>query len=336
MILFLLLIYIFLGSLGAWLILRYAGTIDLLDHSNDRSSHKGVIPKGGGIGILAAIVISSISAKITPAFWGAATALSFISLLGDRKEISPKLRLTVQFISAIIFLVFSHQYTHTSYPIPAILFFVLFIVATTNWYNFMDGINGIAAITAIVGFSLLTYYNLDSHSNNKLTILSVSIIFSCLGFMPFNFPKAKVFMGDVGSILIGFVFSSFVVMLSDNFLDFVCLTGFLFPFYADEFVTMAIRLKDGENFFKAHRRHFYQLLANEMSIEHWKVSIGYGLLQLIVGLSILFTRPFGVSYVILILSCFLAVFIIANYIIRKKLGVRYEEIKAKSHKKIRN
>ena len=325
MILFSSFLYIFLGSLGAWFISRYAGAIDLIDHSNDRSSHKGATPKGGGIGILAAFIISSLSAKITPAFWGTAITLSLISLLGDRKEISPKLRLPAQFIAAVVFLFFSHQYAHFSYSLPAMFFFVLFIVATTNWYNFMDGINGIAGITAIVGFGLLAYFSFNSCSDNRLAILSVSIIFSCLGFMPFNFPKAKVFMGDVGSILLGFVFASLVVMLSDNYLDFLCLTGFLFPFYADELVTMAIRLRDGENLLKAHRRHFYQLLANEMSIDHWKVSTGYGFLQLVVGLSVIFFRPFGVFPVISILSVFFAIFMFINYFVRKKLEVRHEK-----------
>ena len=93
-------------------------------------------------------------------------------------------------------------------------------------------------------------------------------------------------MGDVGSILLGFVFAGMVVFLSGNLLDFICMAGFLFPFYADELNTMIVRLRDGENLTKPHRRHLYQLLANEYGIAHWKVSLGYGLFQLIVGISI--------------------------------------------------
>lgn len=134
---------------------------------------------------------------------------------------------------------------------------------------------------------LLAVFNILTGGDSRFSILSICIALSCLGFLPFNFPKAKVFMGDVGSIMLGFVFASIVVMASKSFLDFVCLAGFLFPFYADEFVTMAVRIKDGENLLKAHRRHFYQLLANEISIDHWKVSVGYSILQIVVGLSLL-------------------------------------------------
>jgi Fuc2NAc and GlcNAc transferase len=70
-------------------------------------------------------------------------------------------------------------------------------------------------------------------------------------------------MGDVGSILLGFVFAAIVVMLSERFLDFVCLAGFLLPFYADELTIIFVRLKDGEDLLHAHRRHLYQLMANE-------------------------------------------------------------------------
>jgi Fuc2NAc and GlcNAc transferase len=132
-------------------------------------------------------------------------------------------------------------------------------------------------------------------------------------------PKAKVFMGDVGSILLGFVFAAMVVMLSKSFLDFVCLAGFLFPFYADELTTMAVRIRDRENLLRPHRRHIYQLLANEMGIDHWKVSVGYGALQLVVGLSILLARPLGVLPVITLLVIFFGGFVWATYVVRVRI-----------------
>ena len=183
----------------------------------------------------------------------------------------------------------------------------------------MDGINGIASVTGIAGFGLLALFNHISGGPGILTVLPVCIALSCLGFLPFNFPTARVFMGDVGSILLGFVFASLVVLISKSFSDFVSLAGFLFPFYADEFVTMAVRIKDGENLLKPHRRHFYQLLANELGIPHWKVSAGYGLLQLIAGTGILLLRPFGIIPVFAFLILFFLLFIFANYFVRIKL-----------------
>ncbi|NLD37450.1 MAG: UDP-N-acetylmuramyl pentapeptide phosphotransferase [Desulfatiglans sp.] len=314
--------------MGAWSISHYANYVGLLDHSNNRSSHVGIIPKGGGIGILIAFVISTIFAKISPAFWIPAVILSLISLIGDKREVSPKLRLPIQFLLTLSFIIFAPVLSDVLpsealklspvFSILIFIFFILFIVATTNWYNFMDGINGIAGITAIVAFGLLAFYNYISHGDSKLTFLAVSIALACIGFLPFNFPNAKVFMGDVGSILLGFVFASFVVMLSRSFLDFICLAGFLFPFYADEFVTMFVRLKAGENLLKAHRRHFYQILVNEMGIAHWKISVGYSALQLIVGLCILLIKPFGIIPVFGLLLFFFAGFVFANYFIRMR------------------
>jgi len=127
-------------------------------------------------------------------------------------------------------------------------------------------------------------------------------------------------MGDVGSILLGFAFAGMVVCLSKSFLDFVCLTSFLFPFYADELATMAARINNGENLFKPHRRHLYQLLANEKGITHWKIAIAYGLVQLIVGITILLVKPFGISVILLLLALYFISFIIVSSAVRKSLA----------------
>ena len=126
--------------------------------------------------------------------------------------------------------------------------------------------------------------------------------------------------GRVSVALVGLAcFVGLVVCLSKSFLDFVCLAGFLFPFYADELTTMAVRIKDGENLFKPHRKHLYQLLANEKGIAHWKISIGYGLAQLIVGITVLLLRPFGATIILPLLVGYFIAFIITSSIIRKNL-----------------
>ena len=128
--------------------------------------------------------------------------------------------------------------------------------------------------------------------------------------------------GRVSVALVGLAcFVGLVVCLSKSFLDFVCLSSFLFPFYADELATMAARIKDGENLFKPHRRHPYQLLANEKEIPHWKVSIAYGLIQLMVGITILLLRPFGLSVILPLLAAYFIAFIITSSVIRKSLTI---------------
>ena len=186
----------------------------------------------------------------------------------------------------------------------------------------MDGIDGIAGITGVVGFGLLSFFAYSSGINTPFFVLTICISLSCIGFLIFNIPKARVFMGDVGSIFLGFAFAGLVFLLSRTLLDFLCLVSFLFIFYTDELTTMAVRIRDGENLTKAHRRHFYQLLANEYEIPHWKISAGYGLLQLGVGISILLVKSFGALMVLLLLALYFAVFAGISFYVRSRLEIR--------------
>jgi Fuc2NAc and GlcNAc transferase len=303
---------------------KFAPKLGLVDLPNERSSHAMPTPKGGGVGILAAFVLSSLVLKIPASFWLPATFLALFSFLGDKVPLSPKLRLPVQFIAAL-FLLSSHLFSNSSSvlcPLSSALYLLslsFFIVGTANFYNFMDGINGIAGITGVVGFGLLAFYAYLSGVSSSFVVLAICMSVSCLGFLPFNMPKAKVFMGDVGSILLGFVFAGMVALLSKSLLDFICLTTFLFPFYADELATMVVRLRDGDNLSRPHRRHLYQLLANERGISQWKISLGYGLLQLIVGMSVLLVKPFGGIIVVLLLAGYFGGFVVLSFRFRRRL-----------------
>jgi len=307
----------FLGGVGAWLVSRFASIFGLMDIPNERSSHEIPIPvpKGGGIGILAAFVLASIAIGISASFWLPAAVLALFSFAGDRIDISPKFRLLVQFIAALTLLspilfsnsssVFCPLFSELSFPIRVLccLPLSIFIVGTANFYNFMDGINGIGGITGLVGFGLLGFYAFLSGGDSSFVALAICMSLACLGFLPFNMPKARVFMGDVGSILLGFVFAGTVVWLAKSFLDFVCMAAFLFPFYMDELSTMVVRLRDHSSremnlgrmgrLTRPHRRHVYQLLANELRVAHWKVSVGYGLLQAVVGTGALMVKGYG-------------------------------------------
>ena len=309
-----------LGEAGAWGIANYGMKLSLLDKPNSRSSHEAVTPKGGGIGILVAFFVCSIILSIPKSFWMPAVFLSLFSLWGDRSEINPKIRLLFQLAAGAIFLIGIITEKGDGITIHALMpLLLIFVVGTANFYNFMDGINGIAGITGIIGFGLVAFYASYSGHSSALSILAICISISCIGFLPFNVPNARVFMGDVGSILLGFVFSGLVVYISQNVLDFVCLMSFIFPFYADELVTMVIRLKNKEKLTKAHRCHLYQILANEYDIAHWKVSAGYGLFQLMIGISILLVKNMGLIKVISVLVLYGCFFAICSFIFRKKM-----------------
>lgn len=282
----------------------------IIDVPNERSSHSNIIPKGGGIGILANFVFLGIYLDLPVYFWVVGLILSIVSLCGDKFEIRPKLRLITHFSCCTFFLMgyfISINLNLLMYLM--ILPLSVFIVGTLNFYNFMDGINGIAGITGVFGFSLLAVWGSNSGIESRYVVFCMVMAFSCLGFLPFNFPHAKVFMGDIGSVLLGFAFACIVIVMSNDLSSFICTSAFIFPFYIDELSTMILRIRNGEALTKPHRKHIYQLLANEYGIAHWKISVSYGLIQLLVAVCVIVIKPFGVLPLIFILSffCFISI-----------------------------
>lgn len=290
-----LLIAYLLGWTGAWFISRYAYRFGLIDIPNDRSSHSLPTPRGGGIGILAAFIVSSLYLQLQLLIWLPAAVLALVSFFDDKLDLSPQIRLSIQFVAAFAITSFWILSCHSSslFTPLLVLFFSFVIVGTANFYNFMDGINGIAGITGVVSFVLLGFYAHMYAHQLPLALSAYCMAAACLGFLPFNIPNAKVFMGDVGSILLGFIFAAYIVILSDKIAVFLLLAGFLSTFYADAITTLWIRKRDGESLSQAHRRHLYQLFANQKKVAHWYVSAIYGLIQTAMGIILLLVYPLG-------------------------------------------
>lgn len=305
------------GLSGAWTVGQVGKKFSLIDLPNERSSHSQPTPRGGGVGILAALAMAGIVSGLSIWLLGPLCALSLMAGYGDKVELSARLRLAGQLVLIAAFVLATSRSPACRYfTSPLASFWIIYIVGTANFYNFMDGINGIAGITGVVGFSLLSFYIYRWGGQTALGVLSLCMAFSCIGFLPLNMPRARVFMGDVGSILLGAVFASLVFLASRTFLDFLCMSSLLFPFYADELSTMVVRLRDGENLTEAHRRHIYQLLANERRIAHWKVSVGYGIMQVLVGVSVLLARPIGLLAVLGVLAGWFGFFVTCGYYVR--------------------
>jgi len=288
-----------LGLAGAWFVSRYAFRVGLVDIPNSRSSHNQPTPRGGGIGVLAALGVSVILMQLPLSFWLPASLLSLVNIFDDRLGLSAKTRLIFQFAAALAVILLGTPLfgPHASQVSLSILLLCVFIVGTANFYNFMDGINGIAGITGAVGFGLMAVFCHFQGSDHALLVFATCLSTACLGFLPLNVPRARVFMGDVGSILLGFTFAIMCVALARSAVDFLVLCGLLSTFYADALTTLYIRKRDGERLSQAHRRHLYQLLANRMQIPHWKISLGYGAVQAGVGTMLLFLRSAGVEVV---------------------------------------
>lgn len=288
---------------------HYAYRFGLLDMPNQRSSHKLPTPRGGGIGILLALIFCSIRLSIPLSYWLPAVFLSLVSFFDDKLNLTPKIRILFQFAAALaVALTLSNNY----YQFSVIQFLIIismsvYIVGTANFYNFMDGINGIAGITGAVAFLLTALYAHENAADTAISTIALGLAASCVGFLPFNIPKARVFMGDVGSILLGFVFASLCLILSKSVTDFLVICGFMSTFYADALTTLYIRKRDNEKLSQAHRRHLYQLLANQLETPHWKVSVSFGLVQVFIGVALINLKPFGLvpvlSFEVLLLIC---------------------------------
>ncbi|MDA3915764.1 MAG: glycosyltransferase family 4 protein [Deltaproteobacteria bacterium] len=307
------------GFLGAWGIMKYGDIIGINDIPNNRSSHSQAIPKCGGIGVLLAFIFCSLMLSIPLYFWLPGLVLSLVSFWGDRFEITPKIRLLIQFACAFIFLggLFFTGQTEISG-----LFFLplaVFITGTSNFYNFMDGIDGIAGITGCIAFFLLWVFNNLKGIDEIYGLFCIAMVFSCIGFLFFNMPKARVFMGDVGSILLGFIFSCLMIILSVSPMDFLIMAGFLFPFYLDELFSIAVRIRIKNSLFKPHRKHIYQLLANEMGIDHWKVSLGYAFSQLLIGMALILAGSKGYPFLFLVYGITCTGFLFISLYVWKKV-----------------
>ncbi len=302
-------ISIILGALGALLVSQYGPAFGFMDVANARSSHLTNTPRAGGIGIFIAFLISGF-------FWfnniPLVILISIAGLLGlaeDRFSLPSKLRLGAQLILATFIVIQIFGIPSLIEGFSLFLLWIIFITGTTNFYNFMDGIDGIAGLTGVVNFMLFSIFSHYFLKDSTITLLSIALSSACLGFLIFNFPRAKVFMGDVGSILLGFTSASLVVVASSNINIFFCLIMFLCTFYADAMVTLYYRWRRKENLMQAHRSHLYQYLSNELGIPHWKVSLGYAIFQILFGLLAIVAYRQNIVFQVFVFSTFGILFI---------------------------
>src|SRR3990170_6446098 len=307
----------FFSASCAALVSKFGPGIALIDNPNGRSSHSLPTPRGGGIGIWIGFLILGVFIIKDISFTLIAGTAGLIGFLEDLFTLSSRLRLGIQFIiSALVAGLFLMMPLSIS-AVALFGFWVVFIAGTTNFYNFMDGINGIAGLTGLIGFALMAYFAYFMLNDYDLFLMSIILVTGCLGFLPFNFPRARVFMGDVGSIFLGFVFASFVVMFSVTISIFLCLVMFLCTFYADAIVTIYYRWKRGENMMQAHRSHLYQYMSNELGMPHWQVSLIYAVIQLWFGVFAILAYQNGLTLQIGVLVAFSILFVMSYSRIKK-------------------
>ena len=290
---------------------KIADKFNIIDKPNERSSHSTIVLRGGGIiFLLGAWVWSFAFGFQYPWFLLGLSLVAGVSFIDDIHSLPDSVRLVVQFTAAALAFyqlgMLSGEWFETNGLLVGgllILLALIVYVGATNVINFMDGINGITAGYALAVLLPLLAINCgfkfqDSGFNELQGVyfdqsLAVVTILSVLVFCIFNFrPKgrAKCFAGDVGSIGIAFIMLFLIgkVIIATGDLTYLI---FLLVYGVDGVLTICHRIMLHENLGEAHRKHAYQLMANELKIGHVKVSLLYMAMQLVVSLGFIYVCP---------------------------------------------
>ena len=267
-----------------------ADKCSIIDKPNGRSSHSTVVLRGGGIVFLTGIWVWSLFFEFQyPWFLVGLTLVAGVSFVDDIHSLPDSVRLVIQFAAAAMAF-YQLGILHWSMWWIILLALVVYVGAT-NVINFMDGINGITAGYSLVVLIPLALVNLTDTFVAQSLI--VSTILASLVFCVFNFRpkgKAKCFAGDVGSIGIAFIMLFLLGHLIIRTGDITWLI-FLLVYGVDGCLTIAHRIMLHENLGEAHRKHAYQIMANELKIGHVKVALLYMVIQLIISLGFIYSCP---------------------------------------------
>ena len=272
----------------------YALKKNIIDNPNERSSHSVPTPRGGGVAVVCsyllalAILIYSQQLELQIGFtlMAAGFVIALLGFLDDHGHINSMLRLAIHFLVAIGVMLslggFAEVTAFNGVQLGFIanIIAVLFLVWLLNLYNFMDGINGIAsveAITATVSMAIL-YLLLSTSLNSEILWLLAACVF---GFLLWNFPKAKIFMGDACSGFLGLTLGILaLIALKENLALFCAWIICLGVFVVDATYTLIKRVLNGHKMYDAHRSHSYQILSRKWG-NHTPVTLAVAAINLL-------------------------------------------------------
>jgi len=227
-----------------------------LDHPNERSLHEQPVPRVGGLGIMAGVLVAFALVRAEPIIAVIAAALAAVSYLDDRAHLPIAVRFGAHALAAAALVVTTAPGLHPAWQAA--------LAAATMWmtnlYNFMDGSDGLAGGMALFGFGA---YALGAWlaGDGVFVVVAASIAAAAAAFLVFNFPPARAFMGDAGSIPLGFLAAALGVLgwRAGHWPVWFPVLAFS-PFIVDASLTLARRLLRGDRVWRAHRLHYYQRL----------------------------------------------------------------------------
>lgn len=281
---------LYIGLLILFIIIEFvyfkiADKYNIIDKPNSRSSHTAITLRGGGIIFPIAVIVACFLGYVSWEIAVAVTLVATVSFIDDIKPLSQLPRFASHVIAVGLVFYDLNLFSEALWLLPIV--FVL-MIGWVNAFNFMDGINGITvlyALIAIISFAFLPI-------NESSLPLLITMGLSCLVFGLFNVrKKAKTFAGDVGSI-------SMALFLGYLMIKTIMETGqfgfilFFSVYGIDAVITIISRLRKKENIFEAHRSHLYQYLANEKGYSHVFVAFSYAVIQLVINLFVIYMNKY--------------------------------------------
>ena len=301
-----------------------ADHFNIIDKPNERSSHTKVVLRGGGlIFLIGAWIWSAFFGFQYPWFLAAVTLAAGVSFVDDVHSLPDSVRLVVQFI-AMGLMFYQLDMIHANLWWAVILALIV-CVGATNIYNFMDGINGITAgysLAVLIPLLLLSITDEFVEISFILVMILSILVFSYFNFRPKN--KAKCFAGDVGSVGIAFILLFLIGRLIMKTGDITWLI-FLVVYGVDGCCTIVHRIMLHEHLGEAHRKHAYQIMANELGMSHVAVSLLYMAIQLVISLVMVYLIPKTVVAHWFYLIAVIMILVIAYVLFMKKYYHLHEE-----------
>jgi UDP-N-acetylmuramyl pentapeptide phosphotransferase/UDP-N-acetylglucosamine-1-phosphate transferase len=270
------------AALTALLVSRFGRLV--LDRPNERSLHERPVPRTGGLAVLAGALVSvAFGAAPLWLLLAAGYALAAISFVDDLRHLHTGARLAAHLVAAALLVWYA---TAPIDPLAAALL-VLAVAWITNLYNFMDGSDGLAAGMTVIGFAAYAAAAALGEEPELATIC-LGIAAAAAAFLLFNFHPARIFLGDVGSIPLGFLAGALgIVGWNDDAWPLWFPVAVFAPFIADATLTLVRRLLRGERIWQAHRDHYYQRLVRSRFGHRGTAYAAYALMVLCAGAALL-------------------------------------------------